>query len=302
MNYGPLIFLAALLGMAGSWFGFVLVPKAQLGSLQPTNSLAQTTYPIDRPGQAHLGLEVYRANGCAYCHTQQAYQTGTMLGVVMGDVGTNQPAVVAALRAAREGLSEAEAGQLLQNAPVVVYQGTDRTHANRLVSSLTGAGAKAGLNIQPEGPDMRRGWGTRRSLAQDFLYDSTPMPGYQRIGPDLASVGARLPDGNWHLRHLYHPRAEVAKSTMPAYPFLFERRKIGRLPSPEALTLPAAYAPPAGYEIVPRPEAVALVAYLQSLRANTPLFSAPVATASLQPAADTNNPANGAAKTNAPAQ
>lgn len=282
MNHGPLIFLAAFLGMAGSWFGYVLVPKTQLGALQPTNSLANVTYPVDRPGLARLGLEVYRANGCAYCHSQQAYQTGTLLEIVVADVGTNQPAVVAALQSGRPELSEAKAATLVQDLPAMVYQGTDRTLANRIQSALSAAGAKSGLSIRATGPDIARGWATRRTVAADFLFDATPMPGYQRIGPDLANVGARLPDPNWHLLHLYHPRTEVEKSTMPAYPFLFEERRLGRTPSPNALSLKEPYAPRPGYEIVPREEALALVAYLQSLRANEPLFSAPVATASLQ--------------------
>ena len=49
---------------------------------------------------------------------------------------------------------------------------------------------------------------------------------------------------------------------MPPYRFLFEKRKIGRRPSPEALALPGELAPGAGYEIVPKPAAKALVAYL----------------------------------------
>ena len=80
MNYGPLIFLAAFLAMAGSWFGFVITPQAQVGRQQPTNTLgAPVTYPVSRPGLARQGLQVYRANGCAECHSQQIRQTGTRL-------------------------------------------------------------------------------------------------------------------------------------------------------------------------------------------------------------------------------
>ena len=63
---------------------------------------------------------------------------------------------------------------------------------------------------------------------------------------------------------------------MPPYRFLFEQRKIKDRPSPEALVLPGELAPPPGYEIIPRPEALALVAYLTSLRADAPLFTAPL--------------------------
>ena len=89
---------------------------------------------------------------------------------------------------------------------------------------------------------------------------------------------------------------------MPPYRFLFEKRKIGRFPSPEALTLPGDLAPGAGYEIVPRPAAKALAAYLISLRADAPLFDAPISV--LAPAgapASTNAPAvPGVASTNSP--
>jgi len=63
-------------------------------------------------------------------------------------------------------------------------------------------------------------------------------------------------------------------------------------------------APPAGYEVVPTPGAVALAAYLTSLRADAPLFVAPLTVASAPAAATTNSPASsGAASTNAaPAQ
>ena len=60
---------------------------------------------------------------------------------------------------------------------------------------------------------------------------------------------------------------------MPPYRFLFEKRSIRRQPSPEALVLPGDLAPPAGYEVVPKPAAKALAAYLVSLRADAPLLT-----------------------------
>jgi cytochrome c oxidase cbb3-type subunit 2 len=128
------------------------------------------------------------------------------------------------------------------------------------------------------------------------------MPGSQRVGPDLANVGSRLPDANWHLLHLYAPRIEAKASTMPPYRFLFEKRQIGHRPSPDALSLPGDLAPAPGYEIVPRPAAKALAAYLTSLRADAPLFDAPISVPAPAGApASTNAPAlPGATSTNAP--
>ena len=68
----------------------------------------------------------------------------------------------------------------------------------------------------------------------------------------------------------------VKGSTMPPFRYLFELRKIGAAPSPDALQFPKEFAPPAGYEVVPKPEAKQLAAYLLSLRANAPLYSAPI--------------------------
>ena len=62
---------------------------------------------------------------------------------------------------------------------------------------------------------------------------------------------------------------------MPPYRFLFEKRKLGPQPSPDALPLAGIYSPGPGYEIVPKPEGKALVAYLLSLKATTPLPEAP---------------------------
>jgi ribosomal protein L7/L12 len=302
MNYGPLLFLAAFFALAGSWFGFVLTPQAQIGQLQPTNMLgAPTLYPQARPGLARQGLEVYRANGCADCHTQQVRQSGTVCDVVLSETGTNVPAVITALLKVKPGLSEPAARQWLSSLPQPVAQGLKPAEADAAVKVLTGAGAKAAVSIVPVGPDIARGWGKRRNVARDFIFDYPLALGSQRIGPDLANVSARQPDAGWHLRHLYAPRLVVKGSAMPPYRFLFEKRKIERCPSPDAMVLPRDLAPPPGYEIVPKPEAGALVAYLLSLRADAPLFEAPLTVAPAPGAAGaTNAPAApGATSTNA---
>ena len=302
MNFGPLIFLAAFFSIACSWFGFVLTPQLQLGRLDQTNTVpAGALYPVARPGQARQGLSVYRANGCAYCHSQQVVQTGTVCDVMLTDAGTNQTALLVALRQVRPALSEAEDNELMTGLPKTIRQGLAKPEADSIVKTLTSSGAKAATWIVPVGPDIARGWGIRRTVAEDFLYDYPVMTGSQRVGPDLANVGVRLPDVNWQLRHLYAPRSEVKDSTMPPYRFLFEKRRIEKARSPDALALPPQSAPEPGYEIVPKPEAYALAAYLASLRADEPIFSAPVSVAAA-PATDTNAPAGGGAiSTNSPA-
>ncbi len=291
MNHGPLIFLAAFFALASSWFGFVLTPQMQLGHLQQTNTLvAAVTYPIARPGGAHQGLQVYRVNGCASCHTLQLEQTGTVCDAVLAEAGTNTSALIAAIRQVKPSLSEAEASQLIREIPRTVLEGASRQTADFAVKTLSSAGAKSMLRIRPVGPDIGRGWGRRRTVAEDFLFDYPVLLGSQRIGPDLSNVGLRQPDLNWHLRHLYAPGREVKDSSMPPYRFLFEKRKIYQSLSPEALRLPPDLAPPPGYEVVPTTEARALAAYLVSLHADAPLFDAPLTPPPAAPSATPTNP------------
>lgn len=292
MNSGPLVFLAAFFALAFSWFGLVLTPQFQVGRLQQETNIVNKAelYPAARPGLARQGAEVYRAAGCAACHTEQVGQTGTVCDVVLTDPGTNHAALIEAL--IRSGFGKSNPGRFLSGLPKPVRQGLDKDAADLLATALKSAGAKAAVVVVPVGPDIARGWGKRRTVAADYLYDDPVMLGSIRIGPDLANVGVRLPDPNWQLRHLYAPRLEVKDSLMPPYRYLFTMRRIGWQPSPDALQLPADVAPPPGFEIVPTSKARAIVAYLSSLRSDAVLFEAPMTAASVSaPAAATNAPA-----------
>src|SRR5436853_5620634 len=98
MKSGALVFLIAFMALAASWGGFVLAPQIQLSRSVQTNALGSSDlYPLGRPGLARQGLEVYRANGCAYCHSQQVEQQGTLVDVILTDVGANSPAVAEVL-------------------------------------------------------------------------------------------------------------------------------------------------------------------------------------------------------------
>jgi len=149
------------------------------------------------------------------------------------------------------------------------------------------------------GSDLDRGWGLRRTVAQDYLRDHPIQLGTLRMGPDLANIGVRQPNADWHLKHLYNPKTVVPKSTMPPYAFLFEKQPDNGTLAPDALALDAPFAPPSdnGW-IVPTDEARALVAYLLSLRAEAPLFEAPLPP---QPESETNAPPVEAASSNATA-
>lgn len=113
-----------------------------------------------------------------------------------------------------------------------------------------------------QGPDGERGWG-RPAIASDYAYDSPHLLGTMRTGPDLSNIGARLPNQAWHLAHLYQPRSVSAWSIMPAYPFLFEVKERAA-PGDVVVRIPNGRGPKHGV-LVAKPEAIDLVAYLQSL-------------------------------------
>lgn len=56
----------------------------------------------------------------------------------------------------------------------------------------------------------------------DFIYDYPFQWGSKRTGPDLHRVGGKYPDA-WHFHHMKDARSTSPGSTMPNYPWLFER-------------------------------------------------------------------------------
>lgn len=127
------------------------------------------------------------------------------------------------------------------------------------------------------GPDLQRGWG-RASVPGDYFYDRPHLLGSMRTGPDLFNIGARQPSKDWQLGHLYQPRAYMPGSIMPSYPFLFTVKdaKDAEAESEQTLTLPPGFGPNAGQVVVPTPQALDLVKYLQGLNHTYPaLPSAP---------------------------
>ncbi|HEY0858221.1 MAG TPA: cbb3-type cytochrome c oxidase subunit II [Albitalea sp.] len=171
----------AALGVATA--ALVAMPYIQVRDVKPLPGLKPYTEAQQR------GRDVYVANGCLYCHTQQPRDRGL-------------------------------------------------------------------------GPDLSRGWG-RASVPADYVYDKPHLLGSMRTGPDLLNIGARQPSRDWHLGHLYQPRAYVPGSIMPSYPYLFSTKDAAQ-EGDHVVQLPPGYAP-AGKVVVARPEALDLVKYLQAL-------------------------------------
>jgi cytochrome c oxidase cbb3-type subunit II len=268
MKNGFVVFLAAFVALGGSWAGFVMGAALQLGHEKQTVTLGSSDpYPVQRTGAATLGLQVYRANGCAACHTEQVQQDGVACKVVLTNAGKNPEAV-----------SNLVAGLKLDD--------LTESEASAVAGKITAAGGKSETHIYAVGGDISRGWGVRNSVAADYLYDYPVQLGNLRVGPDLADVGTREPDADWQLLHLYAPKCKSPDSAMPSFKFLFEVKKVGATPSPDALNLPKEYAPAEGYEVVPTAAAKNLAAYLLSLHANVPLYEAPFTPASTSASAN----------------
>lgn len=128
------------------------------------------------------------------------------------------------------------------------------------------------------GADIDRGWGPRQTVARDYILQDRVLLGTMRTGPDLAHVGGRPLNADWHHLHLYNPQITSKGSTMPPYAFLYETREIDAAPSADALKFPpnSDYGPEPGYEVVPTRRAHALVEYLLSLKINYSLPEAPI--------------------------
>ncbi len=119
--------------------------------------------------------------------------------------------------------------------------------------------------------DVLRGWGDRPSEPGDYVYDRPHLLGTMRTGPDLINVGARLPDPDWHLIHLYDPRAVVEWSIMPGFPFLFEEKDPGAVTPHDRIVPISGPRAPRGKVVVATADALALVDYLLSLRRDYPI-------------------------------
>lgn len=124
-----------------------------------------------------------------------------------------------------------------------------------------------GLQADPDRGDTRR-----ETNAYDFQDEKFAQIGISRMGPDLSNLGRRVealyavgqdPE-KWLYKHLYNPRLLPNRweSTCPPSAFLFIERKITGNPSDDALPL----GNDPTVEIVPSPDAKALVSYLMSMK------------------------------------
>lgn len=139
--------------------------------------------------------------------------------------------------------------------------------ANGCISCHTQQPSSTGAGIA----DAARGWG-RASVAADYHYDEPPLLGTMRTGPDLFNIGVRQPSADWHLGHLFQPRAYVPGSIMPAYPYLFEIKEENTVTKRDRVVALPPGTVPHGKVVVAAPEALDLVSYLQGMKHTYPVL------------------------------
>ncbi len=170
-------------------------------------------------------------------------------------------------------------------------------HQGRLVYAREGCNQCHTQMIRP--PQLaldgwRKGWGedqegrpaapVRSNTLRDYLDEDYAFLGVQRYGPDLANYGWRAPERAVIHQMLYAPRSLHDWSNMPSFKAMYDTRLAQGPVSDKALKLTGKAAPKAGYEVVPTPEAEALVDYLLSLKKDYPIPGDAPAVAASAPA------------------
>src|SRR5690606_1062483 len=117
--------------------------------------------------------------------------------------------------------------------------------------------------------EMDKMWGDRPSIPSDYYFSKKRMDiwrqspsllGSERTGPDLTNIGKRQHSEDWHLLHLYNPRAVVSESVMPSYPWLFKVVDSTLVkPDEKVVAVPQEFFNKKGKKVVAREEALLLV-------------------------------------------
>lgn len=271
------LFIGLFGTFAFSWVGLTVIPNYQIGHLDPQSDEDGTDiYPTPKSGMVERGRQVYAANGCIYCHSQQV-----------------RPDYASADIERKFGERRSAPRDYIFDRPVQLGK-------ERMGPDISNIGQRAPAEDQPPttaSPPVGAPAGATAANAA-----ASPAP----PGPNASPAPSSPPNPNgeplpyseaWHHKHLYSPRSispDLRDSNMPAFKFLYTKRLIEGERSADALQLTGADAPPAGWEVVPTYDAKCLVAYLMSLDQSHPLKEVKSAAApATSPAAAAAAPAKG---------
>ena len=323
------LFLGIFGTFAFSWVGLTVIPNWQIGSLNPQSDEEGTEiYPRPQSGMFERGGHVYAANGCVYCHSQQVRADYIAADiergwgnrrsaprdyiferpVFLGKMRMGQDLANIGARAPAPEESPAPAGAAASPAPAQAASPSSGTPPAIAPAASPGTSpASAGSPNASPPPGQRTGVASPSpgQMANTTPGGSSPAaPSAQTPSAPWPIQTAGLPpmySAAWHHVHLYAPRSINPDSNMPAYRFLYEKRRIAGQHSAEALQLSGSDAPPQGWEVVPTYDAKCVVAYLMGLNQSHPLKEVRTVGGAPAPAASPATAVQGTSPSPAPA-
>jgi cytochrome c oxidase cbb3-type subunit 2 len=306
------LFLGIFGTFAFSWAGLVLIPNYQIGHLDPqVDEDGNDPYPAPKSGMAERGRKIYAANGCAYCHSQQVrpdyaasdidrkwgdrrsaprdylFDRPALLGKMrmgpdLSNIGKRAPVQEENAPAAA---SPAPAGPATPPASPATNAAPGTSPSKPSASATPAASPAANANAQPA---------PASAATSPAAAPASATPASAASPADTKVAANDIPPAYgaaWHHRHLYSPRSLVMDSNMPAYHFLYEKRRVSGERAADALKLDEKDAVAEGWEVVPTYDARCIVAYLMSLDQSHALKEAKTATAPASAAATSPAPA-----------
>src|SRR5438067_3752124 len=246
---------------------------------------APRDYIFDRPiflGKMRMGQDLADIGARAPAQEESPAPAGAASPAPQGAAVSSSPAEAPAKAsppsAPASSPGTAPAGSPGSSPPTAAAASPASSPATVLATSPAPSSAgSAAVHTSPAPPGQRTGVASPSpgQMANVTPGGSSPVaPSAQTPGAPWPIQTAGLPpmySAAWHHVHLYAPRSINPDSNMPAYRFLYEKRRIAGERSAEALQLSGSDAPPEGWEVVPTYHAKCVVAYLMALNQSHPL-------------------------------
>ena len=232
---------------------------------------APRDYIFDRPvflGKMRMGQDLANIGARAPAQEESAASAGgaSPEGTPATQAAAGSPSPAPSIAASGSPAAQATSAVPASSPPAVGAE-----------SPAASPGKLALLHTSPAPPGQRTGIASPSPGQMANTIPGGPGP----VAPSAQTPGAPWPiqtaglppmySAGWHHVHLYAPRSINPDSNMPAYRFLYVKRRIAGERSAEALQLSASDAPPEGWEVVPTYDAKCIVAYLMGLNQSHPL-------------------------------
>ncbi|HEX7518299.1 MAG TPA: cbb3-type cytochrome c oxidase subunit II [Chthoniobacterales bacterium] len=274
------LFLGIFGTFAFSWAGLILIPNYQIGHLDPQmDEDGNDPYPAPKSGMVDRGRRIYAANGCVYCHSQQvrADYAASDIDRKWGerrsaprDYLFERPVVLGKMRLGPDLSNIGKRAPVEDEQAPTAASPTPAGPTTPQASPATNPALGASPSTPPAlSPSTAVAAASPAISPAKVAAVTSPVPAPNAAttaGTTVTANGAPPPySAAWHHRHLYSPRSLVLDSNMPAYHFLYDKRRISGERATDALKLGEGDAVPEGWEVVPTYDAKCLVAYLMSL-------------------------------------